>query len=119
MIESIGLSRRGEVEGAKSKLTAIRIPRFRWEALVWIASALKESASGEFWLATLLEARLVGMEMVQWTMRLVAGALPANERRQLVREFKEVPKCGPKRRLADQYESLRASTDPAMSERCE
>jgi hypothetical protein len=111
MHESLRLSQAGDVEGAKALLPAIRIPRFRWEALFWIAFHLKPPEASQYWRMALLEARLLGREFVELTVTVLAQVEAEAEPRPLMTEFNRVWKQWTVSAFAEQYESLRVSLD--------
>lgn len=112
MKESVLLSKARKVEEAKAKLSFIHVPRFRWEALFWIAFKLPTAESAEYWRAALLEARRVGSELVHLSAHYVATLTATDdERKRFTNEIVTVQKRWLEASFVEQYDSLRASLD--------
>ena len=113
MLEASRLAQSGHHDQATVALEAIRVPRYRWEALFWIAARAPKDEARKYWVEAMREARLTYGPAVQLTAGYLAEWLEdGGQRETLLNEVKRVGKRWQEARFVEQYESLRTTLQP-------
>lgn len=107
----VGLIRNGNRDEALQRLSDIRVPRLRWEALKLIAESMPDAPQAmTFWRDALLESRLVSEPSVRETVAGLMAKLPDSDLRdRLLGEVRKINVRWIEAGFEEQYESMRTS----------